>query len=141
MEETIVVTSGYFDPLHAGHIELLRLAKQLGTKLIVLVNNTEQTIKKKGFEFMPLNERVEIIKSIKFVDDVFISIDKDGTVIESLRALKPHIFAKGGDRFTHEIPETPICRELGIKIVDGLGEKIQSSSDLIKKQKESLGKK
>ena len=132
-KEKIVFTSGYFDPLHAGHIELFELAKKLGDKLIVAVNNDSQTLQKKGFVFMPAEEKVKIIKSIKWVDEVIISVDKDQTQCETLRLVKPDIFAKGGDRYAYEIPETPVCKELGIKIIDGLGAKIQSSSDLVKK--------
>ena len=133
MAEKIIATSGYFDPLHIGHIELLQKAKALGGKLVVIVNNDKQTILKKGKEFMPFKERLEIIKAIKYVDEVFPSIDEDQTVCKSLEAIKPHIFAKGGDRFSHEIPEAEICRKHNIKIVHGLGEKIQSSSELAKK--------
>lgn len=118
--------------LHIGHIECFKLAKKLGDKLIVIVNNDKQATLKKGKEFMPFKERVEIIKSIKWVDEVFPSIDEDKTVCKSLEAVRPDIFAKGGDRMAGEIPEGGICKRLGIKIVDGLGEKIQSSSDLIK---------
>ncbi len=130
MPEKVVAVSGYFDPLHVGHIELLEKAKALGDKLIVIVNNTDQAIMKKGKEFMPLKERVAILKSLRMVDEVFESVDKDRTVIESLRAVKPDIFANGGDRLNTEIPESKICRELGIQIIDGLGNKIQSSSNL-----------
>ncbi len=135
-KETIVATSGYFDPLHLGHIEYLMKAKELGNKLIVIVNNDKQAHLKKGFEFMPFKERMEIVKALKFVDEVFPSIDEDKTVCKSLEAVKPSIFAKGGDRFSHEIPEKAICDKLGIEIVHGLGEKIQSSSELVKRQKE-----
>lgn len=79
---------------------------------------------------MKQEERYEILKAIKYVDEVFISIDKDESVSESLKAIKPDIFAKGGDRFNYEIPEAKICKDLGIKIVDRLGKKIQSSSNL-----------
>lgn len=131
--EVIVAASGYFDPIHVGHIEYLKLAKKLGTKLVVIVNNDKQTILKKGSEFMPFKERLEIVKSLACVDDVFPSIDKDSTVCRSLEALKPNIFAKGGDRFAKEIPEKNVCDKLGIKIVDGLGNKIQASSNLIQR--------
>jgi cytidyltransferase-like protein len=134
-KEIIVAASGHFDPLHLGHIEYLKKAKSLGDKLIVIVNNDGQTILKKGYEFMPLNERAEIIKSLKFVDEIFVSIDEDKTVCRSLASVRPDIFAKGGDRFSSEIPEGPICKELGIKIVDGLGDKIQSSSELVARSK------
>ena len=134
-KKIIVATCGYFDPLHAGHIELFEKAKKLGDKLIVILNKDEQAILKKGFVFMPLEERKKIIEAIKFVDEIFISIDKDKSVCKSLEALKPDILAKGGDRTKDEIPEAKICEKLRIKIIDGLGEKIQSSSELIKKIK------
>ena len=126
----IVVTSGYFDPLHVGHIECLELAKQLGDKLIVIVNSDLQTKLKKGKSFMKQEDRMKIILALKCVDEVFLSIDKDKSQCESLRYLKPDIFAKGGDRMSDEIPESKVCRELGIEIVDGLGKKIRSSSKL-----------
>ena len=127
----VVLTSGYFDPLHVGHIELFKLAKELGDKLIVVVNNDEQVVMKRGKKpFMDQEQRKEVIESIKYVDEVFISIDKrDTTQIETLKLLKPDVFAKGGDRFSYEIPEAAICRELGIKIIDGVGEKRQSSRE------------
>ena len=128
-----IAVSGYFDPLHIGHIELFKLAKELGDKLIVIVNNNDQTEMKKGKYFMHAEERAKIIQELSCVDEVFISVDKDRTVCESLRAVKPHVFANGGDRHNEEIPESVICRELGIEIIDGLGAKIQSSSELIKR--------
>jgi len=136
MTEVVVVASGYFDPLHVGHIECLELAKELGDKLVVIVNNRGQTINKKGYEFMPFKERVKVVGSLKVVDEVFESIDEDGSVCKSLAALKPDIFAKGGDRNVGNIPENAVCEEFNIKIVDGLGAKIQSSSDLVKASEE-----
>ena len=131
-----IVTSGYFDPLHVGHLELIELSKGLGDKLIVVVNNDEQARLKKGKPFMPHEERMKIISALKWVDEVVLSIDKDRTVCETLKMLasegKCDVFAKGGDRTEGEIPESPICRECGIEIIDGLGAKIQSSSELIK---------
>ena len=126
----VVVASGYFDPLHVGHIECLELAKQLGEKLIVIVNNDLQAKLKKGKSFMNEQDRMKIVSSLKCVDEVFLSIDKDKTQCKSLNYLKPDIFAKGGDRMSDEIPELEICKKLGIKIIDGLGEKIRSSSNL-----------
>jgi len=133
--EKVVAVSGFFDPIHRGHIEYLQLAKRLGDKLIVILNNDEQAILKKGKPFMPLDDRKAILQAIKYVDEVFISIDTDTSVCKSLQVVKPHIFAKGGDRFATEIPESTICKELGIKIVDGLGEKVQSSSNFYQKIK------
>ena len=132
----VVVTSGYFDPLHVGHIECIHLAKQLGDKLVVLLNNDKQVVLKKGKVFMPLEERKKILEALRDVDEVFVSVDEDESVCKSLEAIRPDIFAKGGDRFNSEIPEAKVCEELGIKVVDGLGEKIQSSSDLIKAAEE-----
>lgn len=131
----IVATSGGFDPLHCGHLEMLQKAKALGDKLIVIVNSDDFLISKKGYAFMPLKERMTIVSALECVDEVVACIDQDQTVCETLKMLKPDIFAKGGDRHAGEIPETPVCREHNIQIVDGLGEKIQSSSTLVNKMK------
>jgi cytidyltransferase-like protein len=128
-----IAASGYFDPIHSGHIEYLRLAKNLGNKLVVILNNQEQCVLKKGKPFMPLKDKINILEELKCVDRVLVSIDEDLTVIKSLEALEPDIFAKGGDRYSYEIPELDICKKLNIEIVDGIGEKKQSSSDLITK--------
>ena len=134
-KQIIVAASGYFDPIHIGHIEYLEKAKKLRDKLIVILNTDEQAILKKGYVFMPLEERKKIIESLKFVDEVFVSIDKDKSVCKSLEAIKPDIFAKGGDRIVSNIPEVDICNKHNIKIIDGLGDKLQSSSELVKKIK------
>lgn len=125
-----VATSGYFDPLHVGHLECLELAKELGDKLIVIVNSDFQAKLKKGKSFMNEKDRMKIVSALKCVDEVFLSIDKDKSQCESLKYLKPDIFAKGGDRTSDEIPEAKVCRDFNIKIIDGLGEKIRSSSEL-----------
>ena len=126
----IVATSGYFDPLHVGHLECLEMAKELGDRLIVIVNSDLQAKLKKGESFMKEEDRMKIVSALKCVDEVFLSIDEDKSQCESLRHINPDIFAKGGDRTSGEIPESKVCRELGIEIIDGLGEKIRSSSDL-----------
>ena len=125
-----VAVSGYFDPIHVGHLEYLKMAKELGDSLVVIVNNNYQCKLKKGKPFMDQNDRIEIIKALRFVDEVFLSIDQDGTVCKSLEVVKPDIFANGGDRATSEVPETPVCKKYNIKMVDGLGDKIRSSSNL-----------
>ena len=125
-----VCISGYFDPLHVGHLEYINKAKELGDYLVVIVNNNFQCKLKKGKFFMDEKDRVEIVKNLKSVDEVFLSIDKDKTVSKSLEKLKPSVFANGGDRKNYEIPESKICNLYGIKIIDGLGDKIRSSSDL-----------
>ena len=128
--EKIVAVSGYFDPIHVGHIEYLELAKNLGDKLIVIVNNDHQCRLKKGKPFMDEKDRLKIVESLRIVDEVFLSIDKDKTVCKSLEYIKPDIFANGGDRSLKEIPETKVMNKHNILMVDGLGEKIRSSSRL-----------
>ena len=136
-KKKVVATSGYFDPLHHGHIDLFKLSKKLGDHLIVIINNDNQTKQKKGFVFMQALEKAKIISELSCVDQVFISIDEDQTQCKTLEYLKPHIFSKGGDRYIYEIPETPICKKYGIKIIDGVGAKVQSSSYLIKNAKDA----
>lgn len=133
-----ICISGYFDPLHIGHIEYIRKSKELGDYLIVIVNNDNQAKLKKGRSFMPDAERVEVLRSIKYVDEVILSIDTDRTVCETLKSINPppHAFCNGGDQTNQSIPEAPICIERGIELIDGLGDKIQSSSWLT-----GLGKK
>ena len=126
----VVAVSGYFDPIHVGHLKYLKLAKQLGDKLIVIVNNDKQTILKKGKSFMNEKDRMEIVSALQCVDEVFLSIDDDKSVCKSLEFLKPSIFANGGDRSLSEIPETAIIDKYSIKMVDGLGNKIRSSSKI-----------
>jgi cytidyltransferase-like protein len=126
----IVAVSGYFDPIHVGHLEYLRLSKKLGDKLVVIVNNNYQCVLKKGKPFMDEKDRVEIVRSLEMVDEVFLSIDDDKSVCKSLEKIKPHIFANGGDRSTGEVPESTVCKKYNIQMTDGLGDKIRSSSDL-----------
>jgi D-beta-D-heptose 7-phosphate kinase/D-beta-D-heptose 1-phosphate adenosyltransferase len=140
-KKVVVATGGGFDPLHEGHIRLFKEAKQLGDVLIVMLNSDEQLIKKKGKTFYPSQqERKEIIESIKYVDKVIIDPGKDVTCEEALRLIKPDILAKGGDRTPGNMAEIEInvCQELGCKIVYGVGgEKIQSSSWLLKRLEEN----
>ena len=125
-----IAISGYFDPIHVGHVEYIKNAKKLGDWLIVIVNNNKQCALKKGKHFMDENDRVLIVKNIKAVDEVFLSTDDDKTVCKSLKEVNPDVFANGGDRKNYEIPESIVCRENNIEIIDGLGDKIRSSSDL-----------
>ena len=133
--EKIVCVSGYFDPIHVGHLEYFKNSKKLGDKLLVIVNNDEQATLKKGKPFMPVDERIILINELECVDIVVKSIDTDRTVCQTLATIepKPTYFCNGGDQFNDIIPEAEICNQRGISLVDGLGEKIQSSSWLIKK--------
>lgn len=129
---SVVCASGYFDPIHAGHIEYLKRAKSLGKTLIVILNTDAQAKKKKGFVMVPVEQRMAVLRELECVDSVIIASDDDGSVCRTLRQIRPHIFAKGGDRTAGEIPEAMVCREIGAYIVDGLGEKIFSSRTVAK---------
>ncbi|WP_283589572.1 adenylyltransferase/cytidyltransferase family protein [Staphylococcus nepalensis] len=132
-KKIVVAVSGYFDPIHYGHIEYFQMAKMIGDHLVVIINNNNSAINKKGFYFMDENERLKIVESIRYVDEAIISVDTDGSVAKTLELIKPDIFAKGGDRSINNIPqnEVKICKKMNIKIIDNLGNKIQSSSNLI----------
>jgi len=110
---------------------MFRDAARLG-KLTVILNTDDFLLRKKGHVFMPLDERKEILESIKYVDRVVVSIDKDDSVCKTLAMLKPDVFANGGDRTGKlEIRESEICGQLGIEIAFGVGgNKVQSSSKL-----------
>lgn len=132
-----IVISGYFNPLHIGHIELIKSARRLGERLFVIVNNDKQVSLKGSVAFMPEDERLSIVSNIIGVDAAFLSIDKDLTVRESLQKINKDygvdVFANGGDRDKTNIPELDICEKCNIDIKTGIGgEKIQSSSELIK---------
>lgn len=128
----VVAVSGGFDPLHIGHIRMFEEAKALGDKLVVLVNSDEFLIRKKGKAFMPLAERMEMIRAIRCVDEVYAVIDTDQSVCETLRLIRPDIFANGGDRTQDNIPENDVCKELGIiRVFNVGGMKVQSSSELL----------
>ena len=139
MKKNAVIVSGYFNPIHKGHIEYLNLAKQQGDKLIVIVNSDLQRKLKGSKEFMKQDERALIIKNIKCVDNVYISIDKDKTVIKTIRLIHSEMknkfnlfFANGGDQNNSTIAEVGVCNELKIGLIDNLGNKVQSSSWLLK---------
>lgn len=125
----IVCTSGYYNPFHIGHLSLFKEAIKYGDYLVVIVDNDEQVKLKGAVPFMNENERVEIIKSIKYVHKVILSIDKDRTITETLKRINPAVFIKGGDSTQENTPELELCKQLGIKVVFGVGgDKIQSSS-------------
>ena len=131
-----IIVSGYFDPIHVGHLEMIKLARELGDELVVIVNNDVQAKIKKGKAFMREEDRLQIVRAIRYVDAAFISLDENKTVCKSLKKIrKTHpenelVFANGGDRTGGEVPEAKICKKFKIKMVDGLGDKIRSSSEL-----------
>ena len=102
----IVVASGYFSPLHKGHIEYLTKSKELGDFLVVIVNNDKQSIMKHNYSFMTCEERIEVIRALSCVDMVVESIDTDRSVCNTLKMLHPHIFTNGGDQTNESIPES-----------------------------------
>ena len=134
-----IIVSGYFNPIHKGHIEYFKLAKEKGDILIVIVNNDFQRNLKGSKEFMKEEERHLIIKELKVVDLVYLSIDLDRTVCKSIKKIHNELsnvynlfFANGGDQNNDNIPEVPLCKKLGIQLLDDMGDKIQSSSWLLK---------
>ena len=135
----IVCVSGYFDPLHVGHLEYFKKSKKIGDELMVIVNNDEQSVLKKGKSFMNIDERIEIIKELECVDLVIKSIDTDRTVCKTLKTVipKPDFFCNGGDQNNSTIPETQVCFERNIDLRDGFGDKIQSSSWLLRNHKDT----
>jgi D-beta-D-heptose 7-phosphate kinase/D-beta-D-heptose 1-phosphate adenosyltransferase len=137
MKKAIIV-SGYFNPIHKGHIEYFQNAKANGDELFVIVNSDFQRALKGSKDFQDEKERFFIVENLRLVDKCFISIDKDRTVINSIKMIFDEFgneyklaFANGGDQNNDTIPEKPICEELGIELIDGLGAKIQSSSWLL----------
>jgi cytidyltransferase-like protein len=140
MKKKAIIVSGYFNPIHKGHIEYFNAAKKLGDALFVIVNNDSQRALKGSKEFQTQEERLFIVANIKATDKVFMSIDNDRTVCETIKYIHNMesqyydlAFANGGDQNNSSIPEAPICRELNIVLLDSLGEKIQSSSWLLNK--------
>lgn len=136
--EKVVIVSGYFNPLHKGHIEYFENARAQGDALWVIVNSDLQRELKGSKPFQDQEERLKIISSLRVVDKAYISIDKDRTVRESLKHLysifgleRKLYFANGGDQTNESIPEAEVCNKLGIELIDGLGDKIQSSSWLL----------
>lgn len=131
----IVCTSGGYDPLHPGHATCIVDSKQYGDTLVVVVNGDNFLRTKRGKPFMDLLTRCQIVACIRNVDYVIpFEIENDQTVCEALRRIRPHVFTKGGDRTDYtNIPEWPVCQELGIEIVPQVGlAKTWNSSDFLR---------
>ena len=141
MNKKLIIVSGYFNPLHIGHIDYFENAKKGFDKLIVIVNNDFQRKLKGSKEFMLEDERVSIINALSITDKVFLSEDKDKSVSKTINKIYllyndeyDIFFGNGGDQSSNNVPENKICKELGVKLIDGLGKKIQSSSWLLNKK-------
>ena len=137
-KKIVVAVSGGFDPVHIGHVRMFNKARNLGDKLVVILNNDNWLRKKKGFVFMPQAERKEILEALTSVDRVVLTRHpknpKDMSVCAELKKIKPHIFANGGDKNRGNVPEVGVCKEINCRMAfnAGKGGKIQSSSWLLK---------
>ena len=139
-KQKAIIVSGYFNPIHKGHLEYFNNAKAIADQLFVIVNNDHQRELKGSKEFQDENERMIIVSNIKAVDKAILSIDSDRTVCATIKMIAEQFgsefelgFANGGDQNNDTIPEKPICEQMNVALIDGLGDKIQSSSWLLKK--------
>ena len=134
-ERKVVAISGGFDPVHVGHVRMIKAAAKLGD--VIIITNSDAWVKrKKGYVFMPWVERQEILAEFKGVIDVIEAWDEDDTVCKTLERVKPDIFANGGDRKGDNTPEVELCMDLGIELAWNVGgDKIQSSSELVENMK------
>ena len=140
MKKKAIIVSGYFNPIHKGHLEYFNKAKENSDKLFVIVNSDLQRELKRSKAFQDEEERMIIVSNIKAVDKAILSVDKDRTVCATIEKIVNEYgneyelaFANGGDQNNDTIPEKPICEKLNVHLIDGLGEKIQSSSWLLGK--------
>lgn len=134
-KKKLIAVSGGFDPIHKGHVKMIREAAELG-EVVVILNSDEWLVRKKGYKFMDFAERSYIAGCIKGVLMTTGVDDTDGTVCEALKRIKPDVFANGGDRILSNTPEMKLCQELGIEMVWNVGGgKEQSSSELVNKIK------
>ena len=139
-KQKAIIVSGYFNPIHKGHLEYFNNAKAIADQLFVIVNNDHQRELKGSKEFQDENERMIIVSNIKAVDKAILSIDTDRTVCATIKMIAEQFgnkfelgFANGGDQNNDTIPERSVCKEMNVTLIDGLGDKIQSSSWLLKK--------
>ncbi|HOK00719.1 MAG TPA: adenylyltransferase/cytidyltransferase family protein [Candidatus Pacearchaeota archaeon] len=146
-KEVVVAVSGGFDPLHIGHLQMIKEAKELGDKLVVILNNDNWLKKKKGYVFMPQEQRKAILEAIRWVDEVVLTSHPENTedmsVSKELEKIKPDIFANGGDRTRKNIPEVEVCRKINCKMIFNIGKdgKIESSSWLLNRFLENFSNK
>jgi len=133
-----VAVAGNFYPLHEGHIDHMEKAKKLGDYLIAIIGNDDH-LRRKGKPILPVESRARIVGAIRYVDKVVVAVDRDGTCAETLRLVKPDIFAKGGETTFENMPpnEIKVCDEIGCRIIYGVGDLLNSSSAILKKMVES----
>jgi cytidyltransferase-like protein len=124
----VVIVSGFFNPLHGGHLDMIEAARTLGDKLIVVVNNDKQQMLKKGQIILDEENRTRLIRALRDVDEVVLAIDEEPPVTNTLEKIaKEHpddelIFANGGDRDGERVvPESEVCHRYGIQLVFGVG--------------------
>ncbi|MDA9364374.1 adenylyltransferase/cytidyltransferase family protein [Flavobacteriaceae bacterium] len=139
-KQKAIIVSGYFNPIHKGHLEYFNNAKAMADQLFVILNNDHQRELKGSREFQDENERMIIVSNIKAVDKAILSIDTDRTVCKTIKMIAEEFggefelgFANGGDQNNDTIPERSVCEQMNVALIDGLGDKIQSSSWLLKK--------
>ena len=139
-KQKAIIVSGYFNPIHKGHLEYFNNAKAMADQLFVIVNNDHQRELKGSREFQDESERMIIVSNIKAVDQAILSIDTDRTVSATIKMIAEQFggefelgFANGGDQNNDTIPERLVCEQMNVALIDGLGDKIQSSSWLLKK--------
>ena len=137
----VIVLSGGFDPMHVGHLRMIQESAKMAEIVIAGVNSDEWLMRKKGYVFMPHEERVEMVQGTRGVSKAMAFDDDDNSACDLLRrvrALWPNFkvaFANGGDRTSDNIPEIPVADELGVHLIWGVGGgKVQSSSDLVNAQ-------
>ncbi|UYM17210.1 adenylyltransferase/cytidyltransferase family protein [Endozoicomonas euniceicola] len=130
-KKKVICVSGGFDPVHIGHLRMFQAAGQYG-QVVVIVNSDDWLLRKKGYVFMPLAERCELLEGFSCVDRTILVDDADNSVCEALARLKPDYFANGGDRKSDNTPEVELCQRLGIELLWNVGGgKAQSSSELV----------
>jgi D-beta-D-heptose 7-phosphate kinase/D-beta-D-heptose 1-phosphate adenosyltransferase len=131
-DKKTIAISGGMDPIHIGHVKMIQAAAELG-ELTVILNSDAWLKRKKGYVFMPYEERKYLLESVKGVSVVSAVDDTDGTVCEALQRLQPDMFGNGGDRTSDNTPEKEVCLDIGIRMIWNLGgQKVQSSSELVR---------
>ena len=140
MNNETIALSGGFDPVHVGHLRMIKAAAKIG-RVVIILNSDDWLMSKKGYVFMTFEERKELLEAFDDVKDVVEVNDIDNTVCEALDRIRPHHFGNGGDRKSDNVPEVNLCVKLGIDLAWNLGgDKIQSSSDLVNSMVEHMEK-